>query len=64
MKGEDREGARGVGDEIKAAGVRCDVVTYNSLLQLYVKGEDMEGARRAVEGREAAGFRSRGSTYN
>jgi pentatricopeptide repeat protein len=59
VKGEDMEGARGVMAEMKQAGVRCNEVTYNSLMNCYARqrtGGMLKHAEQLLSTMDAAGL--------
>jgi pentatricopeptide repeat protein len=51
-------------EEMAAAGVRPNEVTYNSLVNGYVQSRNMDAARAVVEEMAAAGVRPNERTYN
>jgi pentatricopeptide repeat protein len=58
------DAARAVVEEMAAAGVRPNEVTYNSLVNGYVQSRNMDAARAVVEEMAAAGVRPNEVTYN
>jgi pentatricopeptide repeat protein len=63
-KGAQWERAREVFEEMKAAGMKPDVISYNAMISACEKGAQWERAREVFEEMKAAGVKPDRPTYN